>query len=158
MGLQIRTARGRRGRDEAERFRLAALDREDGIYDHDLVKDRAWWNDTYDRLFGPRAPASEASAEWWRERLHPEDRARVLGSLQHALAGAEDRWSCAYRLIRPDGDIRSVLDRATIRRDGAGNATRMLGSILDLTEHDRALETERKARAEAERASRMKDD
>lgn len=163
MGVEIRSVRGRRGRVSQARFRLAAFARHDGLWDHDLVTGRVWWNATYDRLFGPRPPETADSAgtnsdDWWRARLHPEDRAVTLASLHAALAGPGDSWSCTYRLIRPDGGTRHVLDRATILRGPDGNPTRILGSMLDLTAQNSLLESERLARFAAESASRTKDD
>ena len=127
-------------RRSEERFRLLAAAANDGFWDIDLTTGAVWCNDAYDRLFGPRPADTSTSLDWWRERLHPDDRERVVGSLEAALAGTTERWSAEYRLRRADGSYAYVLDRGLISRDATGRTIRAAGSMLDLTERKRTEE------------------
>jgi PAS domain S-box-containing protein len=73
--------------------------------------------------------------ELWPERIHPEDRDRVLTDVSciHASGGisAEYRWICA------DGSHRWFLDRAVLIRDQKGQPQEIFGSCLDMTERHR---------------------
>jgi PAS domain S-box-containing protein len=123
-----------RERDAAvERFQLISRATMDALWDWDIATNSAWWSDNcyedlgYDRALGP-------SYKGWVERIHPEDRARVLESQERAIAkkgGAS--WSEEYRLLMPDGSLRHVLDRAIILRDDAGNTVRVLGAMMNVT-------------------------
>jgi PAS domain S-box-containing protein len=128
-----------------ERFRLAAAATNDAIWDCDLLTDTIWWNEAYDRLFGARPPDTAGSWQWWIDRIHPDDRDRVLRSLTTARDGAAAEWMAEYRFRRADSGWAFVLDRAHISRDASGQAVRVLGAVLDLTERRRAEEENRAA-------------
>jgi signal transduction histidine kinase len=66
--------------------------------------------------------------------------------------------SSEYRFRRSDGSYATVLDRGVLARHGSGEASRMIGSMLDITERERLLASERDARKEAEAANRAKAD
>jgi len=69
--------------------------------------------------------------------VHPEDRARVHGARKVATAGGYDE---TYRVVRPDGSIRWVHDRAFPVRDAAGVVYRVAGIAEDITERKLAEE------------------
>ena len=65
----------------------------------------------------------------WVERLHPEDRERVLAERKHARGGAiEYRWQCE------DGSWKHFLDQAALLQDDMGRPTEIAGTILDITD------------------------
>ena len=66
---------------------------------------------------------------------HPEDRARVARDTEAALAGA-DRVDRAFRILRPDGTVRRVHDRAVVERDADGRAVGLRGVMMDVTVDD----------------------
>jgi PAS domain S-box-containing protein len=69
----------------------------------------------------------------WRDRLHPEDRDRVIAdrAAQHMAGNGvvlEYRWQCA------DGGYRHFLDQAVLLRDGDGRPIEYAGSLLDVSD------------------------
>lgn len=68
----------------------------------------------------------------WIERLHPDDRARVIEAMAGRPLGrslsVEYRWQCA------DGQYKHFLDQAVLLRDAEGNAVEYAGTLLDVTE------------------------
>jgi PAS domain S-box-containing protein len=74
----------------------------------------------------------EASPNLWIDRLHPEDRDRVLAALAGRPHGrslsVEYRWQCA------DGQYRHFLDQAVLLRDGDGKPIEYAGTLLDVTD------------------------
>jgi len=68
----------------------------------------------------------------WSERIHPEDRTRVLeevgGIAKSGVLSTEYRWLCA------DGSHRVFLDRAVLVRSEAGHPQEIFGSCLDVTD------------------------
>lgn len=68
----------------------------------------------------------------WAERLHPEDRQRVITVLAERPLGrglaVEYRWQCR------DGGYRHFLDQAVLLRDNAGEPIEFAGTLLDITD------------------------
>ena len=125
-------------RQREERYRLVAEVTQDAVWDWDLLTDRIVWAERREGIFGYRHPAVGASAAWWYERLHPDDRERVVSGMHAAIARGGADWRDEYRFRRADGTWAHVRDQATIIRDEGGDAVRMVGALLDTTERTRA--------------------
>jgi PAS domain S-box-containing protein len=81
------------------------------------------------------------------DRVHPEDRERVLAALER-VARRGDPVTIEYRHRKPDGDIVWVREEAmTVERDADGRPTSIQGLVYDVTERTRA--DEQLAEAEA---------
>src|SRR5581483_3327534 len=71
---------------------------------------------------------------------HPEDRERVrIDVLDRQSRG--EQIDKEYRVVRPDGSIRWVRDRAFPVRNDAGEFYRLVGIADDFTEKKRAEDT-----------------
>ncbi len=116
------------------RLELVGQATNDGIWDWDVRTDVLWHNDAYATAFGYDPDEASASPEWWRERIHPEDREMVFATLDAVLEGNEDRWTARYRFRRKDGSYAWVMARAYVLRDRQSKPVRVAGSMLDLTE------------------------
>ncbi|MEP7218156.1 MAG: PAS domain-containing protein [Bacteroidota bacterium] len=110
------------------------------------------------------APDQPLSYDSFTEVVHPDDREHVhnaaLGSIrEHTL------YENQYRVVMPGGDIRWVGALGQVAYDESGAPVEMIGVVQDITERrnaeeerDQLLTAERSARAEAERANRLKDE
>ncbi|MDR0810248.1 MAG: PAS domain-containing protein, partial [Gemmobacter sp.] len=116
-----------------ERFRLAAEAAKDVIYTWSPRTAETWRSPGYAQTFGldPAAPARGPGS--WHDAIHPEDLARIDRMRDTALASGEDRWECSYRIIRGDGSIAHVIDRALAQRQPDGRLHRIIGSVVDVT-------------------------
>jgi PAS domain S-box-containing protein len=123
-------------RQSEERLRLLIDSTNDAIYDWDIVNGTIWWNEAFTDRF--QAGESERSLSAWAARIHPDDRDRVMESLDHACNEPAADWSDEYRFRRTDGTWVYVLDRCHISRDARGRAVRAVGAMVDLTERKRA--------------------
>jgi PAS domain S-box-containing protein len=141
-----------------QRYDLLSKATNDVIWDWDLTADRLQWNDALRTTFGYLPDEAHGTIDFWYQRIHPEDRQRVERSIRAAIRGGSTTWSSEYRFARADGSYAMVFDRGVIARDEAGVARRMIGSMLDISERERLLESERAARAEAETANSAKAD
>jgi diguanylate cyclase (GGDEF)-like protein/PAS domain S-box-containing protein len=86
----------------------------------------------------------------WFERIHPEDRARVLSAEEQSRETLIP-FSCDYRMIARNGRETWVRDKAVVRLDEGTGAHLMEGILLDITEQKHAEE----ALAEAEERFRQ---
>jgi PAS domain S-box-containing protein len=75
----------------------------------------------------------------WAERLHPEDRSRVLAAIEarrkSGRSSIEYRWHCA------DGTFKHLLDQAVLLKDPEGRPVEFAGTITDVTDQ-RSLESQ----------------
>lgn len=137
--IAISQARRERERDESqERYLLLNQATNDAVWDWDLHTGQLWWNDAVCTLFGYAKDEVTSKLDWWTERVHPSDRARVHHSLEATAASLERSWLEEYRFERKDGSYADVQDRGYVMRDASGKATRMLGMMQDITERKRA--------------------
>jgi len=107
---------------------------------------------------------SDALGLGWLEALHPEDAARSWAAFEQASA-EQAPLRIEYRLRNSDGQYRFMLVAASPRFGSDHTFLGYIGSVIDLTDQRRAmdtserlLESERHARGEAERTSRIKDE
>ena len=117
-----------------ERFKLLAWATKDAVWDWDLRTNQIWWGEGLQKIFHYSSETAEPNPEWWRERIHPEDRAKVDRAINQAVQGGMEFWSKEYRFQRKDGTYADIMDRAYILRDDSGNANRMIGAMIDITE------------------------
>jgi PAS domain S-box-containing protein len=137
LGVALERGQGEAAlRATEERYRLAARATSDAIWDWDLAADRILWNEALTTLFGHADTGTTGS--WWKEHVHPDDRERVVTSIEAVIVGGQEHWSAEYRFLRADGSEAYIFDRGFVIRDKHGQAVRMFGAILDLTERKRA--------------------
>ncbi len=117
-----------------ERFRLLSLATRDVIWDWDAATNLVWWNDNMASTFGHDPGPMLRGPEAWEDRVHPDDRERVVRDFGEVLESSDSTWQSEYRYLRADGSVAHVMDRGFIMRDETGKATRILGSMTDVTE------------------------
>lgn len=114
-----------------ERYRLAAKATNDAVWDWDLVTGELTWNEAIEQLAG-EAPGPHI--DWWKQRIHDQDRESVVQDIHGFIDHGRDRWQCEYRFRRADGSYAQVLDRGYVIRDDDGKAIRMIRAMSDLSE------------------------
>ncbi len=82
------------------------------------------WQRTCESLYA--APLS------WLDAIHPDDRDRILDAALSKQATGE--YDEEYRIVRPDGTVRWIWDRAFPIRDTSGRVYRIAGLAEDITE------------------------
>ena len=117
-----------------ERFKLMAWATKDAVWDWDLQKNQVWWGEGLQKMFHYSSETAEPTPEWWHEHIHPDDREKVKRTIHQAVHGGMEFWSKEYRFQRKAGTYADVMDRGYILRDKDGNAYRMVGAMLDITE------------------------
>jgi PAS domain S-box-containing protein len=83
----------------------------------------------------PERQASLQALEFWLERLHPDDRLRVLHMREELHSGRVSQLSMEYRYLHPTHGERWIHHLAgASRRDAAGRAVHTFGVLRDVTE------------------------
>ena len=120
-------------RDSEERFRQVTEHVGDVFWMTDLEKSRMLYvSPGYQQVWGRSCDSLYASPQSWLDAVHPDDRERIrlaAGTLQVLGQYVEQ-----YRILRPDGSIRWIRDRAFPIRDATGTVYRVAGVAQDITE------------------------
>jgi two-component system cell cycle sensor histidine kinase/response regulator CckA len=125
-------------RASEERYRLVAQASKEVVWDWDLLTDQVVWDEGTGPLLDYQPAELGTTADWWYERLHPEDRERVVESLDSAIRQGEKVWSEEYRFRRADGSYADVQDRARIVHDETDAPVRVISAMADLTQGRRS--------------------
>ncbi|WP_067270005.1 ATP-binding protein [Mitsuaria sp. 7] len=142
---------------DQERMQLFSETTEESLWDWHVALDDLWWGGHVDRLFGG-ATRSGMRSDWRRTRVHPEDVERVTRAFDAALRGEASAWNAEYRLRDVDGQAVHVREHVYFLREADGRAHRAIGTVRDITALKVLLLRETAARADAERASGVKDE
>ena len=133
-------------RESEERFRLLAetIDEIFWIFDED-GKGTAYLSPAYDRIWGyPREAVLKNPDPFIMEMVLPDDRNVVIANRELLISGQSVSYE--YRIIRPDGSVRNIWDRAYPILDKKGRVYRTVGVGQDVTEWRRAEEALKEAK------------
>jgi PAS domain S-box-containing protein len=125
-----------------ERLQLATTTAGIGIWERDLAQGEMQWDERQRTIYGVDA-RWRPDFERWLSLVHPADRER----LRQTYAAPAQSGSIEYRIVRPDGELRTLVGNFTLERDAGGAPLRLLGTNLDVTEV-RAAQRERDALVE----------
>lgn len=122
----------------AMRFNLVVAGSKGGIYDWNILDDRVYWSDRMKAILGASSYQFLGTAEAFWQRVHPDDKDLVEDSLQGHLIHC---WPFDVECrVRADAGYYvwiNVTGQAVW--DEQGNAIRMAGSIVDITDRKRAI-------------------
>ncbi len=127
-------------RESEERFQIVARATNDAIWDWDLQTNHRWWNESIHTLFGYPPQEVDPYITWWRDRIHPNDKHRILLDIQNIIDKGQQSWSTEYRFRRADDSYAYILDRAYVVRNSTGKAVRVIGAMMDISERKRVQE------------------
>ena len=111
-----------------------------GIWEWNIATRTTWWDDRSYEMYKISPGAQGDKYQMWRDRLHPDDRQRMIAEMHAALAGSKV-YDTEFRIVWPDGQQRTIKSAAIVSRDAAGQPVHMLGVDLDITDQkNRELE------------------
>src|SRR5882762_3885575 len=106
------------------------------------------------RIFGFDPEAGMPSYEVARQRIHPEDRDRILETFDRAVTERKD-FEADHRIVLPDGTIKYVHVIAHPAFNASGDLVEYVGTVMDVTERKRAEEALQKAHADLTHVTRV---
>jgi two-component system cell cycle sensor histidine kinase/response regulator CckA len=120
-------------RSQEEGYRLVVQGSGRAIRQWDLVTDRMTWDQAVAPPLDYKWSDVGDTADWWYGRVHPDDRERVVESIDSAITGGSTTWSDEYRFRRADDSYAVVEDQASIIRDDAGRPERVVAAMADVS-------------------------
>jgi PAS domain S-box-containing protein len=110
-----------------------------GHYYWNLIENRVIWSDELYRIYGLTPQKGPIDMAICREMIHPADREFVFRTAEEALH-SEILPDIEHRVVRPDGEVRTVHALGNVKRDAAGRPYEMFGTVQDITERKREEE------------------
>ncbi|HBC88816.1 MAG TPA: hypothetical protein DCZ94_17880 [Lentisphaeria bacterium] len=125
-------------RESEVKFRLLAENIQDVFWISTPTADRLIYvSPAFERIWGRPCADLYQPSQSFVDAIHPEDKDRVIGALQQHTQG---NWNIEYRIIRPNGEVRWILDRGYPVRNEHGDLIQMCGIATDITERKKAEE------------------
>lgn len=96
-------------------------------------------NDRWAEMLGHQPEEVHFTATEWRQRLHPDDRERVMAELGRALSGQSPFFHVEHRMRHKAGHWVWVLDSGCVMDRGADGSPHVVtGTLLDISERREA--------------------
>lgn len=131
--LLIRDAQQALKRSE-QRYALATRGTNDGMWDWDLVTGELYLSPRWRAMVGIESADWSPSGSEWMQLIHEEDRGRAVAELESHLCGETEHFETEVRIRGRDQSYRWMLCRGVATRDNKGIASRIAGSLTDITE------------------------
>jgi PAS domain S-box-containing protein len=126
-----------------ERFRQMAENIDQVFWLLDLAAEKMLYvSPAFDKLWGRSSAAVYQNTDWLLESVHAEDRNRFTAFFTRVKSEPAEEY---YRIVRPDGFVRWIHDRAFLVHDPAGKPYRVAGIAEDITAHRELEEQLRQA-------------
>jgi PAS domain S-box-containing protein len=113
-----------------------------GSYEWFVAEDRIFWSAEQLRIHGFDAATQPRTLAEFLACIHPDDRADAEAGLERLMR--EGRGTSRYRVVRPGGEVRTVLAHNRVVRDADGRPVRVVGTVQDVT-HVASAEAELRA-------------
>ncbi|MDX1450971.1 MAG: response regulator [Oleiphilaceae bacterium] len=127
-----------------------------GIWEWRIASGELIWDNNMLKMYEPPEERFDSIAyDLWRDRLHPDDGEAVEKSLQDFVAKGES-WDEEFRLLMRDGRIKYIKASARVIRDTTGQALRVTGANLDITDIREMEQELRNAAEKAQLSDRLK--
>ncbi|BBN82333.1 hypothetical protein PA25_23180 [Pseudoalteromonas sp. A25] len=146
-------------KEEAElsafRMKLANDSAGIGVWEWDVITNELIWDEWMYTLYGIDETDFSGAYEAWENSVHPDDIATTKAQLFDAIAG-KGRYDPEFRVVHPDGQIRTMKASAEVIRDNKGQALKIIGVNYDITDKVNAIAELKQATQAADEANRAK--
>jgi len=127
--------------ENEQRMELALSGSDLGSWDWDIATGHVVLNERWWSMLGLRAKEAAPTMDTWRKLTHPDDVANVESAMKRHLSTKTPVYESEYRLRHRNGHWIWVLDRGrVVSRNSAGEALRVVGTHMDITERKLAQE------------------
>ncbi|MDY0188191.1 MAG: EAL domain-containing protein [Syntrophus sp. (in: bacteria)] len=127
-------------RESEERYALASLAANDGLWDWNLLTNEVHFSSRWKGLLGYSEEEIGTDIEEWFSRIHPDDSQQVKIEINSHLEGLSTHFINEHRMLHKDGSYRWILSRGIAIRHETGSPYRMAGSHTDISARKHAEE------------------
>ncbi len=134
--------------DEHWRYAQAVSVARIGVWDWNLKTNEFYLDASLKQILGYRDEEIANDVSEWITYVHPDDRAPAADALQTHLDGLTDEYLCEHRMLHKSGDVIWIQARGRAICNAEGEAVRVIGFDIDITEYKRKEELLNKERKE----------
>ena len=136
------------------RLRLAMESGKSVGWEWDLKTNRDTWFGDLATIFGIPSNLYVGHVEDFRRSVHPDDRGVVWKAVKHAMESRAP-YAAEFRVLWPNGTVRWVSAKGQFYYSPDGDAERMLGMAVDITERRAVEESLRRKEIELKESQRL---
>ncbi|MBI5900859.1 MAG: CHASE domain-containing protein [Rhodocyclales bacterium] len=126
-------------RESEFRWKFAIEGSGEGMWDWDIGRGKVHFSRAWKEMLGYQEGELGDGLDEWRQRVHPDDLAATLASVDSYLKGRSTEYINEHRMRCKDGGYKWILDRGmVVSRDAAGEPCRMIGTHTDITNRKQA--------------------
>ncbi|XTZ10246.1 MAG: PAS domain-containing protein, partial [cyanobacterium endosymbiont of Rhopalodia yunnanensis] len=121
-------------RESEQRWQLVLQGTNEGIWDWNLKTDELFFSHRWKEMLGYQNEDLSNHLDTWKMLLHPQDRERVMDTVQAHLERQTSHYAVEFRLKCKDGTYKWILSRGQALWDQQGNPIRMIGTHSNISE------------------------
>jgi len=124
-------------KESEKKFRQLAENIEEVFWMEDLEGDEiVYISPAFEKVWGLKCEDLIKNPQLWMDSIHPEDREKIENeySYENRTQVIEGKYKSEFRIIRPDGTVCWISDRAFPVLNEEGNPIRIAGISQDITE------------------------
>ena len=146
----------KRAIESEERLAFALESADLGWWDWNVQTGELLVNERWAQIGGYSLSEILPHIDWWRDRIHEDDRPAMLKALSDHLDCVTPAYEMEHRFQTKDGQWKWILVKGkVIERDEDGKALRMVGTRLDVTDRKKAEEARRTSEKQLANALEM---
>lgn len=131
--------------DAEQRLRLAVDIAHLGSWEWSVADNAVYFSSQWKKLLGFQGDELPNQVDEWSSRLHAAEREQVLASISKFIEHPVGTLKLEYRMRHRDGRYRWMIAQAIARLDEKKHVTRLIGTMLDVTEQKQVEQRVREA-------------
>jgi diguanylate cyclase (GGDEF)-like protein/PAS domain S-box-containing protein len=116
-----------------ERYELATNGSDEGLWDWEIKKDKAYFSNRFKEILGIANQPVKESIKTWLNRIHPEDKIRVIQELEDHINAKSNSFHCEHRIVTEE-TTKWVSIKGKVTQDKEGYPQRIVGFLTDISE------------------------
>ncbi|CCK82091.1 PAS domain-containing hybrid sensor histidine kinase/response regulator [Desulfobacula toluolica] len=125
-------------KESMERFELAMQFANDGLYDWNLITNKIYYSNGWKRMLGYEPHEIKNELSEWERLTKPEDIKACWEMLEQVIEKKRDRFEKEFQMQHRKGHKIYIHSRANVIFDEHGQAVRVVGTHVDITERKKA--------------------
>jgi two-component system cell cycle sensor histidine kinase/response regulator CckA len=127
-------------RESDQRFNLAMNATRDGLWDWNIITNEIYYSPGWKKMLGYEYDELPNDFTIWEKLTAPEDVERSWEIQQELINRKRERFEIEFKMKHKNGHWVDILSRANAFFDKDGKAVRMVGTHVDITERNKAVE------------------
>lgn len=128
--------------ESEEQLRLALNAANMGLWDWNIINNKVIWSENHELIFGLVPGSFAGTLEAFLDCVYPEDKQSVIQAIARA-SEEKTSYSDEFRIIWPDTSVHWIFAKGQFFYDEQGQAVRMIGVCMDITDRKQATENTR---------------